>query len=503
MPAPLKSRCFWPSTAASIPAGWTRDTDFDDLYLQGFDATYTGPANAGGSHAHTADSHTHTGDGHTHLVGTNSELDVGTSVLVVAGTTIMLAQQLHGHNQVASNSTTLTYGSTTVTIDVESAHPPFHRLIVIKPDDASKNIPNGAIVLGGDTTDPSGFNRTDGTSGTPNLVNLFIRGAAAGTDAGGTGGSSTHTHTSPSHTHTVGDHAHASKLCGSATTEFNGRTTGFVFSQTRISAHHNVSLDSQSLSDLSSTAIAVNAASSEPEYIQILGLMNSSGSSSTPLGIILPFIGTVAEIPAGWAICDGSGGTIDMRNRQIKVTASNGSIGTTGGANSHNHTTAAHGHTHGAHGHTVTQDSSSNASAATGASSAVDQTAHTHTDWATFDATPTLQNQTATLQTSDLRAAYRTVIWIKNVSDAGVARVVTVGGVASKTKVVVTGRPHSHELQNRSMVLLPGRQNLHCRRRAPATVSMPSHHARKRRMEARTDRLRTEPETYDRPLPHA
>lgn len=72
---------------------------------------------------------------------------------------------------------------------------------------------------------------------------------------------------------------------------------------------------------------------------------------SIPKGVIVMWSGTLATIPAGWALCDGTNGTPDLQNKFILATSSGINPGATGGANtvtiatanlpSHKHTTAA------------------------------------------------------------------------------------------------------------------------------------------------------------------
>lgn len=100
------------------------------------------------------------------------------------------------------------------------------------------------------------------------------------------------------------------------------------------------------------------------ELDAVLGQMQQDEEGNAPFrvpqgGIIL-WSGAVDNIPTGWALCNGSNGTPDLRDRFIVGAGSTYSVGNTGGANSvtltaaqmptHNHsaTTASAGaHTHG------------------------------------------------------------------------------------------------------------------------------------------------------------
>jgi len=93
----------------------------------------------------------------------------------------------------------------------------------------------------------------------------------------------------------------------------------------------------------------------------------------TPTGIIAIWSGSVGTIPTGWLLCDGTNGTIDLRNKFVVGAGATYAVGDTGGADtvtlsvaqmpSHTHTvagtTAADGiHTHfvndPGHSHTYT-----------------------------------------------------------------------------------------------------------------------------------------------------
>ena len=73
-----------------------------------------------------------------------------------------------------------------------------------------------------------------------------------------------------------------------------------------------------------------------------------------PTGVIVMWSGSIASIPSGWLICDGSNSTPDLRNRFIVGAGSTYSVAGTGGSAdaitvSHTHTATVtdSGHTHG------------------------------------------------------------------------------------------------------------------------------------------------------------
>lgn len=84
----------------------------------------------------------------------------------------------------------------------------------------------------------------------------------------------------------------------------------------------------------------------------------------TPIGGIVMYSGQLSNLPANWAICDGSDGTPNLTDRFVLGTNVQSSINNTGGSAdavvvSHTHTQAAHSHTGstsgGNHDHTETR----------------------------------------------------------------------------------------------------------------------------------------------------
>ena len=56
-----------------------------------------------------------------------------------------------------------------------------------------------------------------------------------------------------------------------------------------------------------------------------------------PKGLILAWNATSGAIPAGWAVCDGSNGTPDLRGRFLMGVSDFADVGQTPGSGSHNH----------------------------------------------------------------------------------------------------------------------------------------------------------------------
>lgn len=78
------------------------------------------------------------------------------------------------------------------------------------------------------------------------------------------------------------------------------------------------------------------------------------GNGTIPLGGIIMWSGSIVSIPAGWALCDGSSGTPDLRDRFVIGAGSTYAVGANGGSTTieasnlpkHSHTIVDPGHFH-------------------------------------------------------------------------------------------------------------------------------------------------------------
>jgi hypothetical protein len=70
----------------------------------------------------------------------------------------------------------------------------------------------------------------------------------------------------------------------------------------------------------------------------------SGQNDLVPSGVITIWSGSVASIPTGWNLCDGTNGTPDLRNKFVVVSGGTYAVGATGGQASQ--TISSHSHTY-------------------------------------------------------------------------------------------------------------------------------------------------------------
>ena len=370
----------WTGTAASIPAGWTRETALDAKYQKGT-ANGVNPGGTGGAltHQHATANHNHT-TAHGHSVP-DSSAGVG-QVLRAAGPNNPPTGHTHLSNPPTSNPTTPLADDTPATTVVN--HEPSHmEVIFIKSDGTPTGLPDKAVGLWNNNAGtPVNWNLCDGggAPARPDMRLRWAKGAAAAGDGGAIGGGLTHGHGIASHTHsTPWAHTHpnvVTSVTGAAA------VAGAAGSLDAASGNHTHSLTVGSTSPAVTGNTDTAAASDhQPPYWVLAWIQNNAAALDFPDRIIGLWLGTLASIPAYWRLCDGTGGTPDLRSLFVKGANTLGGIGGSGGSLTHGAAHTATGHTHPVqtHAHTLTdQANGANQNRPAGAVGTASLT-HTHT----------------------------------------------------------------------------------------------------------------------------
>lgn len=220
-------------------------------------------------------------------------------------------------------------------------------------------VPTGLIAMWSGTlaTIPANWNLCDGSGVTPNLIARFLRGAPAATDPGTTGGADSHNHTmgsAGSHGHTLSSAGHGHTTSSDGTHDHtrvrevssgsNALMSAIVgaHSHTVNTAYHSHSLSSSGTAHTHT----ISTDDGRPPYYEVAFIQAAAGANIAA-GIIIIWTGTLATIPAGWALCDGGGTTPDLRQRFLRgVNTGATDPGTTGGATTHGHTEGSDSHSH-------------------------------------------------------------------------------------------------------------------------------------------------------------
>lgn len=103
--------------------------------------------------------------------------------------------------------------------------------------------------------------------------------------------------------------------------------------------HHDDEIDTKTLADSTFFSLTHMGSGSGFDADKIDGLdFSDLVVAVLPVGSIIGFKGTDAQIPTGWKICDGGGGTTDFRDRFIIGAGGAYALGWTGGPGAYNGT---------------------------------------------------------------------------------------------------------------------------------------------------------------------
>lgn len=401
----------WPGSNASIPAGWQRETGLDSKFLKGWGDENPNTSGGASTHTHTGShGHTLTHHAHTFSSGTGNENGVQTCSNADEGNISAHTHSTHTINSTSGGS----LQSTAVTWQSASNEPPYQKVIFIKPSTNYATIASGMLSYFYGATVPTKWYYCDGNNSTVDLRGKYLKGASTGADSDmvSTLGSLNHSHVLD-HTHTVSPHTHSGYMTGIGSWS-GGR--GYSSNPTGSFCHKN----HQHIVDLAATTDTINgytgssgsADTVEPAYKK-LGILKNVGGILTK-GIIGMWLGNVDDIPAGWKLCDGSNGTLDLRNKFIKIGTSLAQNGDTGGSNTHTHGNVSHTHTPtGTHSHTGSHGVADMRSNPGGANDGVCYYTHVHSINSVSSQSAAYSSDNITADTVDNQPPYKTVAFIQ------------------------------------------------------------------------------------------
>lgn len=267
---------YWNST--TIPSGWyladgsNATVDLRNKYLKGA-STGADAGGTGGSLNNTHDiSHTHTVS-HVHLGSTGARQGGSPGLRTNGLSSPQAMDQNHAHSMTL-NTASETIGGTTSLVTSETVEPVYKKLAVIQKK--ASGIQEKGIIglwLGSTSSLPTGWKLCDGTNGTPDMRDKFIKCANDTSEIGNTGGANTHAHATQTHTHTASSsHSHTVTIDQGSRTWLNiGSGHNFWIPHTHTSPDSSTATTSLSASSTTADSSANTPPYRTVAYIQYKG----------------------------------------------------------------------------------------------------------------------------------------------------------------------------------------------------------------------------------------
>lgn len=210
---------------------------------------------------------------------------------------------------------------------------------------APGGVPVGAVMIwpGAVDTIPSNWALCDGQDGRPDYRDIFLLGAGPNHAAGSTGGEETHTLTEgemPSHRHPFNLPEYESSGSSSLFSLSKSTQKAAIFTRyTNLvgggTPHNNMPPYKAVLFIIKiAPDPALDGVTMDMVYAAIAEAMAGAGGG-VPAGTIVDWSGAADNIPDGWALCDGTNGTPDLRGKFTLGAGPSYEVGATGGEETH------------------------------------------------------------------------------------------------------------------------------------------------------------------------
>ena len=351
----------WPGANGGWPSGWSRVTALDGKFAKGTTGS-PAPTGTGGSstHTHSTPAHSHTLASHNHTASfgpapgypnywpLQSPGPSGTKTI----------NRNHSHSGTTSSVSGNTSGSASGSWSTVTNLPINYTMIAIQSDGTPTGFPDDSVVYfnGGVPTD---WTHHAGSA------SRFIVGAGGGAGGGTAAGGGAHSHSGGSHTHSgAGSHNHSGGTVTGPTPASSAMWCGCCGYQGLSQHSHTWNANAGGGGTAGGTSSANTGSHTyQPPFTYLRAVQNTSGADNWLEEAIVLWVGSIANIPEDWTLCNGGNNdsgnaTPSLNGRFIFTTNSGGtSLNGTGGTAGHDHTDpATHTHTQ-AHTHTTTNTS--------------------------------------------------------------------------------------------------------------------------------------------------
>ncbi|MHA1671330.1 MAG: hypothetical protein ACTSV5_12250 [Promethearchaeota archaeon] len=228
----------------------------------------------------------------------------------------------------------------------ENVLPPYYEMAFIEKETNDPTIPIGLIVMWAGTIDtiPADWELCNGSNGTPDLREKFIRGAPLGEDPGTIGGDVAHNHTYteiPNHRHSIDSanpsHSHSGVRGTSTTLSIDIFVSRNVYKPTGGYTSYANAPHIHTVLQIGQVSCTTENAENLPPLFKVAFIMNTVVSNAVPVGAISMWGDSIENMPPGWNQCNGTNNTPDMFKRFPRGVATGEQPGIVGGFTVHRH----------------------------------------------------------------------------------------------------------------------------------------------------------------------